>query len=544
MNRNIKILDCTLRDGGRIIDCKFPDKDIIDIATRLAESGIDIIEMGFLRDWRKLEYKGNSTFFTSVEQIIPFIPKDRKASVFVAFVDFGMFDFDNLSSHDGKSIDGIRVGFTKKDFDNHREEIIRCLNIVKEKGYMLFVQGVNSLGYTDAELLRLIQMINEVHPYAFGIVDTYGAMYVDDVRRVYGLIDHNMLDDIVIDFHSHNNFQLSFAFAQEIIELAKGVRNIIIDCTLNGMGKCAGNLNTELIVDYLVRKRGYNYDFDSILDIIDEYMYSIKEHCSWGYSIPSMMAGIYQSHPNNVIYLTEKFRLATKDIKYIISMIDPSLRQRYDYDNIQRLYREYNHTKVNDKEAIEKLHSLLRNRDLLVLSPGKTLLTYRKEIEKYILENNPFVISVNFISDFTSTDNRLTFYGSSKRYKRADAKENEKYIVVVSNVENYSNDDIVINYESLIERNNDDCDNTMIMLLNLLKRLDISSFAIAGFDGYVKGRENYFNNSQFQGNRFEEKYDSITENMRKMLKNYAFHLSDKNNIKFITPSAYEDIFKQ
>lgn len=543
MKKNVKVLDCTLRDGGRIIDCMFPDRDILDISIRLTESNIDIIELGFLRDWRNVEYSGNSTFFTSVEQIKRFIPESKKNTIYVAFVDYGMFDFDSLTPYDGTSIDGIRVGFTKKDFVNNRDEIVSCLKIVKEKGYKLFVQGVNSLGYSDAELLDLIRLINEVHPEAFGIVDTYGAMYVDDVRRIYGLVDHNMLDDISIDFHSHNNFQLSFAFAQEIIELSKGVRSIIIDSTLNGMGKCAGNLNTELIVDYLVRKIGYNYGFDGLLDIIDEYMYSIKRIYPWGYSIPSMMAGIYKSHPNNVIYLTEKYRLATKDIKHIMSMIDPESRQRYDYDNIQRLYREYNHTKVDDKAALEKISSLIGERNLLLLMPGQSIRIHRKEIEDYVAVNHSFVISANFISDYTSEEDRLAFYGSSKRYKRAEGRENEKYVVVVSNVDNPSSTDIVVNYESLVERDNEDFDNTMIMLLNLLKRIDVSAFAIAGFDGYVKGENNYFDDSQFDGNRFEGKYDKITENMRKMLKKYAFSLSDKKKIKFITPSIYEDIFE-
>ena len=114
--------------------------------------------------------------------------------------------------------------------------------------------------------------------------------------------------------------------------------------------------------------------------------------------------------------------------------------------------------------------------------------------------------------------------------------------IVVSNVENYSSSDIIVNYESLIERNNDDFDNTMIMLLNLLKRLDIRKYAIAGFDGYHHGDNNYLDDSKFQGNRFQTKYDTITENMRKMLSDYAMTLDRKEDVVFLTPSAYSDIF--
>lgn len=192
---NIHVLDCTLRDGGRLFNCAFTDECISSMTKRFTDAKIDIVEIGFLRDWRKVEYKGNSTFFTDVDQIRPFISKPSKTK-YVAFVDYGMFDFDTLKPCDGTSIDGIRVGFTKKDFNNSLDDVIRALNIVKERGYMLFIQGVNTLGYTDKQVLEIVDFINQIHPFGFGIVDTYGAMYVDDVYRIYTMVDHNLTEDI------------------------------------------------------------------------------------------------------------------------------------------------------------------------------------------------------------------------------------------------------------------------------------------------------------------------------------------------------------
>ena len=79
--KNIRVLDCTLRDGGRIIDCAFDDQETKEISNRLADSKIDIIEVGFLRDWRKVNYKGNSTFFTDVDQIRPFVNKNKRNTI-------------------------------------------------------------------------------------------------------------------------------------------------------------------------------------------------------------------------------------------------------------------------------------------------------------------------------------------------------------------------------------------------------------------------------------------------------------------------------
>lgn len=289
--RNVRLLDCTLRDGGRIIECAFPDDEIKGISDGLADAKVDIVEVGFLRDTSRVDYRGDSTFFTDVDQIRPFVDRQRRNVLYVAFVDYGMFDFTTLKPFDGKSIDGVRFGFTKKDYTEHREDVVRCIQEIKAKGYLAFVQGVNSLNYSDRELLELVDMINEVHPYSFGIVDTYGAMYIEDVDRIFGLINHNMLPDICVNFHSHNNYQLSFGFAQEVIKLSRGVRQVIIDGTLGGMGKVAGNLSTELLANYMVEKLGYGYELDVLLDLYDNYIYKYSLDHTWGYSVPAMMAG-------------------------------------------------------------------------------------------------------------------------------------------------------------------------------------------------------------------------------------------------------------
>ena len=538
MENNVCVLDCTLRDGGRIIDCAFSDSEIKNVAYRLADARINIVEVGFLRDWRKVNYSGNSTFFTDVDQIKPFINRSAACS-YVAFVDYGMFDFDTLKPYDGESIDGIRVGFTKKDFNNSLEDIERCLNIVKNCGYRLFIQGVNSLSYSDKEMLELVDVVNRIHPYSFGIVDTYGAMYSDDVDRIYALIDNNMAKDICIDFHSHNNYQLSFSLAQEIIKQSRGVRKVIIDATLNGMGKAAGNLNTELIVDYLVRKLNYNYDFDAILDIIDDYIYPYKKENDWGYSVPALMAGIYQAHPNNILYLTNKFRMQTKDIKNVLSMIDSEKRTRYDYANIENLYREYNASKIDDSEAILYLRNEIRNREVLLLVPGNSLKEHKKEIVSYIEENKPFCISVNWISEYS----KYVFWGNSKRYAMFKEKRKDVRNIITSNIEPDNGDDVWVNYYSLIDREYKNFENSTIMVLNLLKRIGVEAVTIAGFDGFVETSGNNYVDESFQNSRHSDDFEELNAELHDMFEKYYEAMKSSCKISMLTPSLYSDILK-
>lgn len=539
--KNVKVLDCTLRDGGRIINCEFSDQEAKAISEKLSNAKIDIIEVGFLRDWRKVNYNGNSTFFTDVNQIRPFVDKSKANIIYVAFIDYGMCDIDNLKPYDGTSIDGIRFGFTKENYDNEKVDVIRWARIIKERGYKLFIQGVNTLNYTDRELLEIVDVVNEINPYSFGIVDTYGAMYMDDVDRLYGLINHNMLPDICINFHSHNNYQLSFAFAQEIIKLSEGSsRQIIIDGTLGGMGKVAGNLNTELIVDFLVRKMHYDYEFEDIFDILDDYIYKYTLKYKWGYSTASLMAGIYKSHPNNVIYLTEKFRLNTKDIGKLLSMIDPSTRQKYDYDNIQRIYTEYVADKVDDYDAVQSLKEKMEGKELFIMVPGNTLNTHKALIDNYIKQNKPVVISVNFIADESSA---FAFFGNAKRYSRLKEKRKDRNVIISSNVKSDNDTDVIVNYHSLINRTYKYFENSTIMLLNLIKRVNPYKITIVGFDGFDTSNPQNYADQSYQNDRHVEEFEILNKEIAIMLDEIVKTLYPTCRVKMLTPSLFSDVTK-
>lgn len=533
--KNVKILDCTLRDGGRIIDCAFPDEHIAGISGNLCDANIDIVELGFLRGNK--EYHGNSTFFTELDQMKPFIPEKRKNTMYVAFSDYGkeygMWDFSRIKPYDGTSIDGFRIGYRKENL----MEALDTFKLVQDNGYKLFVQGVESLNYTDLEMLKTIEIINKIKPYAFGIVDTYGAMYKDDVLHLFNLLDKNLDEEIAIDFHSHNNMQLSFSFAQEVVEASRGVRPVIIDGTLEGLGKGAGNLNTELLVDYLNRKKHYNYDADIIFDTIDEYIEWIKKDHVLGYKTPYFMAGIYSSHPNNVIYLQNKHRMGTKDIKNILSRIEPGLRKRYDYDNIERIYKEYSGTQVEDKEAMSTLSTMLEKPPLLVMVPGKSVTDCADTIDSYMEKTGGNILSVNYVD----ARSNLVFFGNQRKYDRFRKECAGRMVIISSNVKGCE-EDLVINYNNLIAQGLRYFDNSTIMLLNLLLRIGKQDMTIAGFDGFNTEGENYYS-SAYNLSRYEDDYAQINRDLETFLKDFSKRLNKVQMVKFLTPSRFAKIFE-
>lgn len=537
---NINILDCTLRDGGRIIDCSFNDSSIIGIGKQLKLAGINIIEVGFLRDLSI--YTGNSTFFKSVHDANQYVMKictnvQKQNEKYVLFMDCGLYDVEKLEKSEDIGISGIRYGFTKKDYFENKNRIKEDIQIIKSMGYDVYFQDVNTDGYTKEELIDLLQLANEINPVSFGIVDTYGSMYLDDLEKIWDIVNIHLNKNIAIDFHSHNNMQMSFALTQRLIQLSNNKRKVIIDATLNGMGKCAGNLNTELIIDFLARKYNYDYDLDIILDAIDRYLFPVKNHIDWGYSIPAFMAGIYKAHPNNVIYLTEKYRLNSKDIKYIISAIDETKRQRYDYDNIKKIYKNYCMNKIDDFDDLNKLGKIFMNKKILVLAPGRTIEKYYNRIFKYIKKENPIVICVNFRPKKLIYN--YLFYANTIHWEKISDNVKRDMCILTSNIHVDVSNTYLIDYSRLIVEDSILYDNSTIMLLNLLKILGVKEIKIAGFDGLKEKKRNYIDDT-FPNEKRSMSYKEINKEIKKLLKQYKNKTSEKINIEFLTPSIYEE----
>ena len=247
--KNRLILDCTLRDGAYLIDKKFGDENIFGIIHGLMEANIDIIEIGFLQnDGRG---KGKTVYLNGADAK-KYIPSEKEGKLFTVLADYSRYSIDNLDENDGNTFDAVRACF----FKHERFDAIPFCNKIKEKGYKVFVQPVDILGYSDAELIEFIEMINEVEPFCFSIVDTFGSMYQEDLRRVYNLIEHNLVGSAAIGFHSHNNLQMSSALSQTFLTLIGNRRRGIVDATISGMGRGAGNTPTELVAEYMVKQLG------------------------------------------------------------------------------------------------------------------------------------------------------------------------------------------------------------------------------------------------------------------------------------------------
>lgn len=530
------LLDCTLRDGAYLIDKKFGDTTIHGIINGLQKTGIDIIEIGFLQDDGFGEGK---TVFKNSLDAEKFVPADKGDTLYAVLADFCRYSIDNLDNYTGKSFDAVRACFFKKE----RYEVLEFCKQVKAKGYKLFVQPVDILGYTDTEIIEFVNLVNAIEPYCFSIVDTFGSMYVDDLQRVYSLIDHNLVSTSKIGFHSHNNMQMSSALSQEFLKMTFGKREVVVDTTLSGMGRGAGNTPTELVAQYMVSKLGYSYDIDAMLDIIDEYMDNIRSRCSWGYDTHYFIAGAYSAHVNNIAYLKKKNSIRYKDIRYILNKIGAVPRKRYDYDLLDNTYIDYLNSDIDDSKAIAELKATLGNKNIVLIAPGATAKTCADKINQYVKDNNAVVITVNFMYDDVKSN--YMYFSNVRRYEywKNDEKFSDVAKIVTSNVTTApQNDETVVSFTNLVKCGWEHMDNSAILSLRLLDTLGVKSIAIAGLDGYdYKTSDTNYVSQEMELSNVSIESLLLNEEIKEMLKDFIDTKTGKEDILFITPSRFESV---
>ena len=317
MSEGIKLLDCTLRDGGYLNDWEFSKSNIINIFERLVSAGVDIIETGFIDDRR--QYDENRSIFPDTAGINATYGKlDKGSSMIVGMIDYGTCSIDHVMTADECYLDGIRVIFKKQKM----HEAIDFCRKVKEKGYKVFAQAVSITSYDDDELAELIGLVNDLMPYAFSLVDTYGLLHKGQLRHYFDFACKHLDLSIGIGYHAHNNFQLAYANCIELIDDPPKDRMLIVDGTLYGMGKSAGNTPIELLVMHMNEYHGGTYHNSQILEAIEVTMLDMYRKVGWGYSFKFFLAASYDCHPNYVNYLMDLGKLSVKSISEILASLE------------------------------------------------------------------------------------------------------------------------------------------------------------------------------------------------------------------------------
>ena len=512
-----KLLDCTLRDGGYINNWNWGFDNARDIIHSLVRAGVDIVEVGFLRNVEG--YNPDITVCNRIEELNRLLPENPGSAMFSAMAMRSNYDIKKLAPYNGRGIEMIRI--TAHDYDI--AEGMDFAREVKEKGYKLSINPINIMGYDDKQLMWIFDQVNKIMPYQFSIVDTFGSMRRRDLDRIVSLADHNIAPGVRLALHLHENMSLASCLAQDFLDKHLN-SDVTVDGSLEGMGRIPGNLPIELIADYCNEYLGAHYDIDYLMDAIQDQISPIKGQSAWGYTPAYFLSARYNLHRNYAEHYLNKGDLTNRDINHILAGFDRSKTTVFDAAYADKLYEDYKRHSVDDSAAMAALAGQLAGKQVLVLAPGPSLREKQAEICEYIARHKPVVIAANFVPQEIAAD--YVFFSNNKRFSKIEALPCTG--ILTSNLESRP-DCLTVDYNRLAGAFAQG-DNSLILLLRLLHALGAQSAALAGADGYRTGRSNYASSSMHSHVARDADFNCA---MREAIQSSGIPCT------FLTPSEYE-----
>ncbi|MCR5119806.1 MAG: aldolase catalytic domain-containing protein [Lachnospiraceae bacterium] len=484
------LLDCTLRDGGYVNDWDFGHDDIIKIYERLCLAGVDMIEIGFLDERRP--YDRNRSILPDTASVrTTFGMAEGRPPMVVGMIDYGTCPVECIEDCKDSFIDGIRVIFKKQKM----HEAMEFCGKLKEKGYKVFSQLVSITAYSDEDLNVVIGLVNQVKPFAVSMVDTYGLLDPVWLMHYYEQLDEKVDKEIAIGFHAHNNFQLAYANAMTFLKKDRE-RDILVDGTLFGMGKSAGNAPLELLAMHMNENYGKSYDVSQMLEAIEENIRPFYAKSPWGYKTFFYLSASNKCHPGYVDYFQSKGNLSITKLNKLLAMIQPEEKKLlYDKDLAESIYRKYVNEDLDDEDSLKKLKKICAGKEVLLIGPGKNIRLQSDKVERFLKEHDCVSISFNYIPENIKPD--YVFITKAGRYHELTGILHENPdigVIATTNLEPLSKAfDMSFGREGLLELKEAITDNPFLMMLKILRRADIRKVNCAGMDGYSDNEENYVN---------------------------------------------------
>lgn len=530
MAKEIKVLDVTLRDGGCVNDFNFGQTYMEQILVAQESSGVDVIEMGYI-DEVKGSASGRSQYIN--EQVITeCLLKNKKPGVtYVAMMDYGKFNVDNLKLRTESSIDGLRVAFHKRNM----HDMIPLGRKVIEKGYQLYIQPMITLRYSDVELLELIDLVNKELPDASGfyIVDSFGEMRPNDMNRALNLVDHNLIPSMLLGFHSHNNLQMSYSNACAMLQFPTN-RNLMLDSSIMGMGKGAGNLNTELLLEHLNLYYGKSYKISPLLEVIDKVINQLHSEFYWGYAPEYYLSSANHCTPSYAGHFYNKHMLPIDQVGELLSMIDESKKISFDKNYAEELWRIYNESKqVDDSSVVSEMKSLIAGKKALLVAPGKSIIDNKEKIEQLIDQDDVVSIGLNLTEPF-----KVDYLMATRQDVYETAIQAGKSVITTSNVSKGTRGKVkILNYKNWIEISDERThDSSSVIILNLLKACGVKEVLLAGLDGFMVNINENYSDPNLRRPVSVEQVERRNAYYKRFIADIAL---TGIKVTFVTPSKYE-----
>ena len=555
----IKVLDCTVRDGGYINNWDFSREMVNDIYQQLSKAGVDIVELGF-RD----NSQSSPLWRRCPDELISEIKGSTHGAQISVMVDFGKATAADFLEKSESPIDMIRVAVHK----NKIAKALALIDKIKQKGYFTSIQLMGYPQFNKDEKKTTLEMLLDCPPDCVYIADSYGSLFPNEVRGLLEpIVDANKFK---VGFHPHNNLQLAFANTMEAIKA--GVD--IVDSTLYGIGRGAGNLATETILAYLQKLTAEKYNVIYALLCVDMYLLELKENYEWGYRLPYMLSAFAECHPYYSKTMVEARRYTIDDVWRALNLITKEEPVGFDSSLLEKILDsglfehqsriDFSENDIDQSQPVipesPDYYQRHKGETFLILANGKNLLKYKEQIDIFIDKYNPVIMGANNLRGLFAPDYHA-FMNKRRFVKYVNGVENHSKILLSY----YFPQDFIRQYTDreyerivfeLGDRNelnivdgvvSNDCTSVSMLLIAVAYVMGAKEIFVAGMDGFVK-------NDSLNGRYFYQEPDdtksdefNMTRHMwsLKTLDNLDCFLRKNgvSGVNIITPTSYEKYYR-
>ena len=298
---DIKVVDCTLRDGGLVNDFFFTDEFVKDLYQANIKAGVDYMEFGYKASKDMFDVKKFGKWKFCDDKDIRAVVGDNKTDMKIAVMaDVGRCDFKrDILPKKESPVDLVRVA----TYINTIPAAIEMIEDCTKKGYETTVNIMAISKSNEVDIDAALELLCQSSVGTIYLVDSYGSLYPEQVRR----LSEKYLDVAdkygkKVGIHAHNNQQLAFANTTEAV--IKGVS--YLDATVSSLGRGCGNCPSELLLGFLKNPK---YNINPILQFIEKHIVPLRESgLKWGYDVPYLLTGILNQHPKSAIQFSKEDR--------------------------------------------------------------------------------------------------------------------------------------------------------------------------------------------------------------------------------------------
>lgn len=298
---DIKVMDCTLRDGGLVNNFSFTDEFVRDLYEANIKAGVDYMEFGYKASKELFDPKSFGKWKFCDEKDIRAIVGENKSPLKISIMaDVGRCDYKkDIPAKKDSVVDMVRVA----TYIHQIPTAIEMIEHLKKKGYEVTVNVMAVSKVNTDDLDAGLALLSRSSVDTIYLVDSFGSFYPEQITKLsQKYVEIAEAAGKNVGIHAHNNQQLAFANTIEACRM--GVS--LLDATVSGMGRGAGNCYMESLLSFLKNPK---YDEIAIIRFVEKHMLKLKaEGVVWGYDIPYLVTGILNSHPSSAIKFIKEQR--------------------------------------------------------------------------------------------------------------------------------------------------------------------------------------------------------------------------------------------